>query len=60
MRDSTKVFWLLALLLLLIFPFAGLAPLMFIVVAGIFGMILQLVGAIVLGDSSATNDTKSG
>ncbi|MGD1857352.1 MAG: hypothetical protein ACFB2W_24215 [Leptolyngbyaceae cyanobacterium] len=49
MQDSTKTFLLLAILLLVLFPFAGLAPLMLLVVVGLLGMIVQLLGTLLVG-----------
>lgn len=49
MKDSTKTFLLLGILLLVLFPFAGLAPLMLLVVVGLIGSIVQLVSTLLIG-----------
>ena len=42
----TRLVLLLGILLLILFPFAGLAPLLVLVLIGLAGMIFQLVGEV--------------
>ncbi|MEO0757637.1 MAG: hypothetical protein AAFY78_12275 [Cyanobacteria bacterium J06648_16] len=52
----TRLALLLGILLLILFPFAGLAPLLALVVIGLAGMIFQLAGE-VLGNSAPSEDS---
>lgn len=46
-NDFMRLAVLLSILLLIVFPFAGLAPLLLIVFAAVFGWMLQLAGTVI-------------
>ncbi|NEP17721.1 MAG: hypothetical protein F6J97_12590 [Leptolyngbya sp. SIO4C1] len=58
MSNTTKLLLLLALLFALLFPFAGLAPLLLLAIVGIAGMVVQLVSTLI-SPASSTNPDKS-